>query len=107
MLVFEEVLEACVLFEDAFITCSKGKAFFGGENVGYLDIALGCFVGHLRLNEMMNPTYKILDETKTPCLAGWAERLYSDSLVKDVMPDLQKLQELLKKYQAVSKTVSD
>ncbi|KAL1550961.1 glutathione transferase [Salvia divinorum] len=106
-LVFEKVLEAFVLLEGAFITCSKGKAFFGGDTVGYLDIALGSFVGYLRVSEMMNANYKILDETKTPCLAGWAERLYSDSLVKDAMLDPHKLLESLTKLQALSKTDSD
>ncbi|KAG6429655.1 hypothetical protein SASPL_107707 [Salvia splendens] len=78
---------------------AKAKLFFGGDNVGYLDIALGCFVGHLWLSEMMNPTYKILDETKTPCLAGWAERLYSDSLVKDVMPSFKNFSKSIRQCQ--------
>ncbi|XP_057777072.1 glutathione S-transferase U17-like [Salvia miltiorrhiza] len=107
MLVFEKVVEASLLLEEAFINCSKGKAFFGGDNVGYLDIALGSFVGHLRAMEMMNAAYKVLDETKTPRLAAWAERLYSDSLVKDVMLDPQELAERLKKFHAMSKPDSN
>ncbi|XP_047957698.1 glutathione S-transferase U17-like [Salvia hispanica] len=106
-LVFEKVLEAFALLEEAFITISKGKAFFGGDTVGYLDIALGSFVGYLRLSEMLNANYKILDETKTPLLAEWAERLYSDSLVKDAMLDPQKLLESLTKFQAMPKTDSN
>ncbi|XP_042047293.1 glutathione S-transferase U17-like [Salvia splendens] len=106
-LVFEKVLESFALLEEAFITISKGKAFFGGDTVGYLDIALGSFVGYLRVSEMLNANYKIVDETKTPRLAGWAERLYSDSLVKDAMLDPQMLLESLTKFQAMPKTDSN
>ncbi|XP_057777075.1 glutathione S-transferase U17-like [Salvia miltiorrhiza] len=106
MLVFEKTFEALMLLEEAFINCSKGKAFFGGDDVGYLDIALGSFVGPIRVTEMMNGT-KILDQTKTPHLVGWAERLYSDSLVKDVMLDPQELLDAHKKIQAMSKIDSD
>ncbi|KAL1550963.1 glutathione transferase [Salvia divinorum] len=68
-LVFKKLFEAFMWLEEAFINCSKGKAFFGGDSIGYLDIALGSFVGYIRVTEMMNET-KLLDETKTPSLAG-------------------------------------
>lgn len=104
--VIEKLSEALVLLEEAFINCSKGKAFFGGDNVGYLDIVLGSFVGWIRVDEVMIGT-KFLDEAKTPRLVGWADRLYSDSLVKDVMLDPHTLLEALKKFQAMSKAASD
>ncbi|KAH6770698.1 Glutathione S-transferase family protein [Perilla frutescens var. hirtella] len=105
-LVFEKISEAFLLLEEAFINCSKGKAFFGGDDVGYLDIALGSFVGWVRVTEIMSGT-KLLDETKTPRLVGWTEKLYSDSLVKDVMLEPQTLLQLLKKFKAMSKAASD
>ncbi|XP_047969130.1 glutathione S-transferase U17-like [Salvia hispanica] len=105
-LAFEKAMEAFVLLEEAFISCSKGKAFFGGDDVGYLDIALGSFIGSIRVIEMMNGSTKILNEAKTPRLAGWAERLYSDSLVKDVMLDPHELLEAHTKIQAMSKAAS-
>ncbi|KAL0421224.1 UNVERIFIED_CONTAM: Glutathione S-transferase U17 [Sesamum latifolium] len=37
----EESGEGLVLLEEAFTKCSKGQKFFGGERIGYLDIALG------------------------------------------------------------------
>ncbi|XP_047957696.1 glutathione S-transferase U17-like isoform X2 [Salvia hispanica] len=98
-LVIKKLSEAFMRLEEAFINCSKGKAFFGGDSVGYLDIALGSFVGLIRVVEMMNET-KLLDETKTSRLAGWAERLYSDSLVKDVLMDPQLLLVQLQKFLA-------
>ncbi|KAL0358010.1 UNVERIFIED_CONTAM: Glutathione S-transferase U17 [Sesamum calycinum] len=41
--VVQKISEGLSLLEGAFVDCSKGKEFFGGDNVGYLDIALaGC-----------------------------------------------------------------
>ncbi|KAL1550962.1 glutathione transferase [Salvia divinorum] len=106
-LIFTKLYEAFMWLEEAFINCSKGKAFFGGDSVGYLDIALGSFVGYIRVTEMMNET-ELLDETKTPRLAGWADRLYSDSVVKDVLMDPQLLLVQLQRFQAMmSKAASD
>ncbi|KAL6508120.1 hypothetical protein OROHE_021662 [Orobanche hederae] len=104
--VLEKIFEALLFMEEALIKCSKGKAFFGGEDVGYIDIALGSHVGWIRVYETLIGT-KIFDESKTPFLVRWAERLYSDSLVKDVMLEPQMLLELLKKFQAMTEAASD
>ncbi|CAM8881745.1 unnamed protein product [Rhodiola kirilowii] len=90
-----QVYEGLKLLEGAFEQCSKGKAFFGGDKVGYLDIALGCFLGWIRVTEAMN-NVKVLDEEKTPGLAKWAERFVADEAVKDVMPETEKLIEFAK-----------
>uniref|UniRef100_A0A5B6YFY7 Glutathione S-transferase n=1 Tax=Davidia involucrata TaxID=16924 RepID=A0A5B6YFY7_DAVIN len=91
----EQVEEGFVLLEDAFVKCSKGKNFFGGDRVGYLDIALGCFLGWLRVTEKMN-NVKLLDEARTPGLYKWVERFCCDAAVKDVMPETEKLVEFAK-----------
>ncbi|CAI9756233.1 unnamed protein product [Fraxinus pennsylvanica] len=91
--IMEKIFEGLVLLEEAFVKCSNGKVFFSGDNVGYLDIALGCYLGWVKATEIMTGV-KWLDETKTPGLVGWAERLCSDSVVKDVLPEAQKLVEL-------------
>ncbi|KAG5522123.1 hypothetical protein RHGRI_034348 [Rhododendron griersonianum] len=98
----EQVMEGMMLLEDAFVKCGKGKDFFGGDTIGYLDIALGSFLGWLKASEKM-ADIKLLDETKTPGLFGWAERFGSNAAVKDVIPKTEKLVELVKMMAARAK----
>lgn len=91
----EAVIEGLMLLEDVFKNCSKGNKFFGGDKIGYLDIALGCFLGWLKVTEKLN-NITLLDESKTPCLYKWAEDFCADSSVKDVMPETDKLLEAAK-----------
>ncbi|KAJ7943547.1 Glutathione S-transferase [Quillaja saponaria] len=79
----QQVEEGLELLEDAFGKCSKGKAFFGCDSIGFLDIAFGCFLGWLRVVETMNGV-KLLDEVKTPRLTKWADKFCADGAVKDV-----------------------
>ncbi|XP_022725868.1 glutathione S-transferase U17-like [Durio zibethinus] len=87
-----QVEEGLALLEEAFGKCSKGKPFFGGDQIGFLDIAFGSFLGWLRVTEKFNGM-KLLSEAKTPALVNWADRFCSDAAVKDVMPDTEKLAE--------------
>ncbi|CAH2038390.1 unnamed protein product [Thlaspi arvense] len=91
-----QVEERTVLLEKAFIDCSNGKPFFNGDHIGYLDIALGSFLGWLRVTEL-DAHHKLLDETKTPSLFLWAERFRNDPAVKPLMPETAKLAEFAKK----------
>ncbi|GMJ03292.1 GLUTATHIONE S-TRANSFERASE 29, glutathione S-transferase TAU 18 [Hibiscus trionum] len=84
--------EGLALMEEAFGKCSKGKGFFGGDEIGFLDIAFGSFLGWLRVTEKINGI-GLIDEAKTPALVSWAERFCSHAAVKDVMPDFDKLTE--------------
>ncbi|XVF02310.1 hypothetical protein REPUB_Repub04eG0164500 [Reevesia pubescens] len=87
-----QVEEGLVLLEEAFGKCSKGKPFFGGDQIGYLDIAFGCFLAWLRVTEKFNEM-KLLTEDNTPALLKWADRFCSNAAVKDVMPETEKLAE--------------
>ncbi|KAF7124959.1 hypothetical protein RHSIM_Rhsim12G0053700 [Rhododendron simsii] len=98
----EQFMEGMMLLEDAFVKCGKGKDFFGGDTIGYLDIALGSFLGGLRAFEKM-ANIELLDETKTPGLFGWAERFGSNAAVMDVIPEIEKLVEYAKMIDARSK----
>ncbi|KAI8022540.1 Glutathione S-transferase U17 [Camellia lanceoleosa] len=76
--------------------CSEGNGnFFGGDSIGYVDIALGCFLGWFKAREKMFDV-KVLDITKTPRLVEWADRFSSDDAVKDVIPETEKLLEFAK-----------
>ncbi|CAK7332787.1 unnamed protein product [Dovyalis caffra] len=102
----EQAGEGMVLLEDAFGKCSKGKGFFGGDQIGYLDIAFGSFLGWLRAIEKLNGV-ELLDETKTPGLLKWAQRFSSHPPVKNVLPETDKLVEFAKvlaKYKAAEST---
>lgn len=88
----KEVGEGLALLEDAFNKSRKGKAFFGGDQIGFLDIALGCFLAMLRVTEDETFTgVKFLDQANTPELAKWADRFCAHGAVKDLMPETGKL----------------
>ncbi|KAG5236285.1 glutathione S-transferase [Salix suchowensis] len=91
----DQVGEGLALLEGAFSKCSKGKGFFGGDQIGYLDIAFGSYLGWLRALEKMNGV-KLMDETKTPGLLKWADSFSSHPAVKDVFPETEKLVEFAK-----------
>ncbi|XP_058193325.1 glutathione S-transferase U17-like [Rhododendron vialii] len=98
----EQFMEGIMLLEDAFAKCGKGKDFFGGDTIGYLDIILGSFLGWLRATEKMIDL-KILDATKTPGLFGWAHRFGSNAAVKDVIPKTEKVVELANIFAAIAR----
>ena len=95
----DQVTEGLVLLEEVFEKCSKGKAFFGGDQIGLIDIAFGCYLGWLKVTEKLSGL-KLLDEAKTPGLVKWAERFCADGAVKGVMPETEKLVEFSKFLQA-------
>ncbi|KAH0675213.1 hypothetical protein KY285_023014 [Solanum tuberosum] len=95
--VVEKMSEGNLLLEEAFMKISKGKSYFGGDSIGYVDIVLGSLLGWVKVIEIMDEM-KILDETKTPSLAEWAERFCSDNVVKDIIPQPEKLVGIYRKY---------
>jgi len=101
----KQAVEGLVLLEEAFVKCSKGQDYFGGESIGYLDVALGSFLGWIKAAEIMNDV-KFLDETKTPGLAQWAHRFICNDAVKDVLPEPERLLEVLKTFQARQKVAA-
>ncbi|KHG11701.1 Glutathione S-transferase U17 [Gossypium arboreum] len=85
-----EVVEGTVVLEGAFGKLSKGKAFFGGDNIGFVDIALGSLLGWIEVIGKQCET-KLVSEAKTPRLVQWAECFSANEAVKDVLPDVDKL----------------
>ncbi|KAK4261223.1 hypothetical protein QN277_004252 [Acacia crassicarpa] len=88
----QQVEEGLALLEEAYKKISKGKPFFGGDRIGYLDIAFGSFLGWIKVTETVFGT-ALIEEVKTPGLAKWAEKFCEDVAVKPVMPETKKLVE--------------
>ncbi|KAL9270617.1 Glutathione S-transferase U18-like protein, partial [Drosera capensis] len=86
---FKEVL---VLLEDAFLKNSRGKPFFGGDEMGYIDIVIGAFAGWFKTIEKAF-NLKLLDEATTPNLLAWIDAFLAHPAVKDIMPSTDKLLE--------------
>ncbi|KAL9240895.1 hypothetical protein vseg_015064 [Gypsophila vaccaria] len=91
----EQLKEGLVLLEEAFVKLSNGKSFFGGDNIGFVDIAFGSYLGWLRVSEKMYNT-KFLDESTTPKLVTWADNFCAHEAVQGVMPETDKLAEFAK-----------
>ncbi|CAN1852570.1 Glutathione S-transferase U17 [Linum perenne] len=97
-----QLKEGLTFLEEAYGKISKGKAFFGGETIGYLDIAFGSLLGWLKAVQVMTGT-KLIAEDSTPGLAKWVEKFSADPAVKDVMPETEKLIEFAKVLAAKAK----
>ncbi|XAR64966.1 Glutathione transferase [Bertholletia excelsa] len=104
-LAVERIAEGMALLEDALGKCGKGKPFFGGDNVGYLDIAFGSSLGWLRATEKLAGV-TLFNEAKTPGLVAWADAFSSHEAVKGVIPETDKLVELAKMFKARAQSQS-
>ncbi|KAJ1693407.1 hypothetical protein LUZ63_010105 [Rhynchospora breviuscula] len=91
----EKLTAALQSLEEAFQKCSKGKIFFGGDDIGYLDIAFGSHLAWIKAVEKI-VEIKFLDKKKIPSLVAWSERFCAHGAVKEVMPEADKLVEFIK-----------
>lgn len=92
--VIKQLEEGLGLIEDAYNNISNNSTnpFFGGNHIGFLDIAFGCFLGWIKVTNTLFGL-KLLDHSKTPGLAQWAQRFCEDDAVKPFMPETHKLLE--------------
>lgn len=95
----EQSAVAVEYLERALRECSKGKPFFGGDDVGYVDVVLGGLLGWVRASEELYGI-KPFDPAKAPLLAAWADRFGALEAVEAVLPDVSKLVEFAKMLQA-------
>ncbi|KAK8561570.1 hypothetical protein V6N13_149262 [Hibiscus sabdariffa] len=95
------ILEGVVLLEEAFKNLSKGKVFFGGNNLGYVDLAMGTLLVLIKVMEKSTET-EVLSKAKTPSLAAWADCFSSHAAVKDIFPDVDELDGIVMKLRAKS-----
>uniref|UniRef100_A0A0D9XHM4 glutathione transferase n=1 Tax=Leersia perrieri TaxID=77586 RepID=A0A0D9XHM4_9ORYZ len=90
--------------EEAFVKCSQGKNYFGDDDIGYLDIALGALLGWIKAAEKI-AGIKLLEEAKVPNLISWADRFCSHPAVVDVFMDADILVEFSVKYATLVKAL--
>uniref|UniRef100_A0A0E0MA05 glutathione transferase n=1 Tax=Oryza punctata TaxID=4537 RepID=A0A0E0MA05_ORYPU len=100
-----EMSTALQHLEEAFVECSQGKQYFGGDNIGYLDIALGSFLGWIKAVEKIAGV-ELLNEAKVPNLAAWADRFCAHPAVVDVVPDADRLVEFTVQHAALLRAVN-
>ncbi|CAL4940291.1 unnamed protein product [Urochloa decumbens] len=95
----KQTFMAVETLEEAFKECSKGKPFFGGDSVGYLDIVLG---GHIPLVYVGEVRYgiKLFDGTRSPLLEAWMERFAALDTAKAILPEVDSLIEHCKAKRA-------
>nr|AHA46514.1 tau class glutathione S-transferase [Larix kaempferi] len=94
--VAEDFVTNTLLLEEALRTnsCFSGKPYFGGDEIGLLDIALGSTSAFIKGLEKATDTVLIGHE-KMPLLSAWMDRFCKSDGVKDVMPDLSKQVEFI------------
>lgn len=68
----------------------RGGRFFGGESIGYLDIAVGWIAYWLPVIEEVGQM-RILDPHKFPLVSSWAESFLNHPAIKDSLPPRDKM----------------
>ncbi|XP_006661985.2 probable glutathione S-transferase GSTU6 [Oryza brachyantha] len=81
-----QAVAALETLEEAFKECSRGKPFFGGDGIGFVDVVLGCYLGWFTaINKLIGR--RLIDPARTPALAAWEERFRASEAAKGVVPD--------------------
>eukprot|EP00253_Pinus_taeda_P014583 PITA_14583 len=84
----EDNVTNLLLIEEALRTnrCFAGKAYFGGDEIDLIDIALGGMSTYIRALEKATNTI-LIDPKKMSLLTAWMDRFGKSEGLKEVMPD--------------------
>jgi glutathione S-transferase len=89
----EESLANFFSLEDALRTSScSGKAYFGGDEIGLVDISLGGLLVSIKVVQKVT-NIVLIDQEKMPLLSAWMDRFSKIDVVKRVLPDTAKVLE--------------
>ncbi|KAK8945171.1 Glutathione S-transferase U17 [Platanthera zijinensis] len=102
----DQIFAALLQLEEAFVESSSGKSFFGGDNIGFVDIVLGSYIPWLKAMDKI-AGIKFLDEEKIPRLVEWAECFCSASVSRDVLPQTEEVVEFNKAIRAFRRPSAD
>lgn len=78
---FEESIEALGKIEGVI----KEKKYFGGEWIGYLDLAFGWIVYLIPVFEIVG-SMQLIEEEKFPAITAWIRNFLSHPVIKDKLP---------------------
>ncbi|XP_021911349.1 probable glutathione S-transferase [Carica papaya] len=86
----EEALAAATENLKFLVEELQGKKFFGGDKIGFVDLALGWLTNMLGAMEEVNGI-KIVDEQRFPRLSGWLQDFSGVPIIKENFPPHDKL----------------
>lgn len=77
----ESVAEALQVLEGEI----QGKKFFGGETIGFLDIAVGWIAYWFQFVEEVGD-FNVMNSTKYPSFDSWTKQFLQASIVEENLP---------------------
>ncbi|XP_076900071.1 glutathione S-transferase U17-like [Bidens hawaiensis] len=79
------IIGGSAMLEEAFIKLSKGNTFFGGDEIGYIDVVMGCYLGWFKFFGIILG-FDVIDEAINPRLAQWGKSMWAHEAIKTVIP---------------------